>query len=118
MDPAASQPDTAMAWPIQQLIPEQRANIPQHVRVAGRVKAVAAVVHAHSCELEAPGVAPAPTILFQHADLGQRAAGQLKRRTPPCRSRPQDDDVWLSHHSYRILKQAARSVIKSCQAFG
>ena len=53
-----------------QVIPQQRLEVPQHLRIAGGVKAVAAVVHVRTGELEAPGVPSDPPIPFHNRDAG------------------------------------------------
>jgi hypothetical protein len=75
-----------VAGAVKKLIVEERLDVAENLRLAGRVKAMAAVIDRYAVQLEAAGVASDVIALFQ--DNGDRlaAAGQLPCGPDPCRA--------------------------------
>lgn len=86
-----------MPGTLQQILAQEGLDVRQDGRIARGVEPMAAVIHALSAELEAPGVATHDRLLLDDSHAGASPTPQLKGGAEPGRTSTQDDDVWLRH---------------------
>ena len=90
MNPPAPEPDPAVPRPIEEIRAEEAPDVGHDRGVAGRVKAVTAIVHSHPAELEAAGVPARNRLLFQHGDLRPVEMAQPIGPANPGRTGPEN----------------------------
>jgi hypothetical protein len=66
-----------MSRPVEKLVIEKRLDVAQYLRLAGGVKAMAAVIHGNALQLEAAGIASHVISLLYDKGHGLAAASQL-----------------------------------------
>src|ERR1700693_3042027 len=93
MNSAAAQTDASVARAVEKIVAEQRAQVAQNGRVAGRMQAMAAEIDAQAFEVEAAGGAAASLALLEDGDARQAALGHLPRRAHAGGARAQNDQV-------------------------
>ena len=110
------QPDPPMSRPIHQVIPQNAPDIPEHLRITGGMKTVAAIIDTHAREFEAARVSADSMLLLQHRDPDVASPAQLKGRSQTRRPCAQYGHPWLRH--IRLLDQIPHGLNHAHNPYG